>query len=164
MLHLITRIDLTDEFDKTCFGILNVTHGLINRLKEYRGITDRTPKADHVVFDEDCFFFAGDDFLSEYIDSLVPEIKAIVENLNEGDFFATTEYLIARQHVEASIELPSVTCESVRMATVPRGSAPTFFAYNEYSSVEYWFRVSIEYLENTLKSIELVSTAPTHQI
>ena len=112
MLHLITRIDPTDEFDKTCFGILNVTQGLINRLKEYREITDRTPKADHVVFDEDCFFFASDDFLSEYIDSLLPDFKAKVEDLNEGDFFATTDYRLARQHVEASIEIPSVTCES----------------------------------------------------
>lgn len=164
MLHLITRIDPTDEFDKTCFGILNVTQGLINRLKEYREITDRTPKADHVVFIEDCFFFAGHDFLSEYIDSLLPDIKAKVEDLNEGDFFPTTEYLIARQHVEASIELPCVICESVRFATVPRRSAPTFYAYNEYSSVEYWFQVSIEYLENALKSTESVSTAPTHQV
>jgi hypothetical protein len=164
MLHLITRIDPTDEFDKTCFGILNVTQGLINRLKEYREITDRTPKADHVVFDEDCFFFAGDDFLSKYIDSLLPDIKSKVEDLNVGDFFATTEYRIARQHVEAAIELASVNCESVRFAKVPRRSAPTFYAYNEYSSAEYWFQVSIEYLENALRSTELVSTAPTHQV
>jgi hypothetical protein len=127
---------------------LEVTQELVDRLKEYQVITNNTPKASHVVFNENCFFFADNDLLEKYIQAFFPEIRDAVEKLSEGHFFATSDDRMACEHVMKVIELPKTSCDFVKLY---RYADPVFFTYNEYSNVEYWFQVSIEYLEKVLK-------------
>lgn len=143
MVYLITHIDPTDEFDTTCYGILQVTQDLIDRLRIYSSITNATPRAKYVVFEEDCFEFSDSDLEIEF-----PEIALAIASLGEGHFFCTSIDL-SSDILHDRMDMPKVNCHAVKVYANTKDF--TFYAFNEYSSVEYWFQVTLEQLEDVLK-------------
>ncbi len=146
MVYLITHIEPTDEFDNTCYGILEVTQELIDRLRIYASITKDTPRAKSISFDENCFDFTDSDLEKEF-----PEIASDIEGLGEGQFFCTSIDLSSDALYE-HMDMPKVVCHVVRICS-DSSSTFTFSAYNEYSSVEYSIQVTLEQLEAALKEV-----------
>jgi hypothetical protein len=145
MVYLITHIDPSDEFDNTCYGILQVTQDLIDRLRIYSSITNATPMAKYVVFEEDCFEFADSD-----LEIAFPEIALSIASLREDESFRTILDL-SSEILHDQMEMPEANCHAVRVYGNTKDF--TFFAFNEYNSVEYWFQVTLENLENALKEL-----------
>lgn len=123
MVYLITHIDPTDEFDATCYGILEVTQELIDRLRIYGSITKDTPRAKSINFEENCFDFTDSDLEKEF-----PEIAPNIENLEEGQFFCTTIDL-SSDILYDRMDMPKVNCHVVRICR-DSPSTFTFSAYN----------------------------------